>query len=73
MAGKDEVLMTPDGQTFKTWSIGVPSLMGASGIAGGAHCQVTIDDNLIFVAGGWINAEVKSGIVSMKISRTSCK
>ena len=65
MTSKSEVLISNDGETFQTLNRGVPSFMDMP--RGGGHCQVSIDDNLIFVAGGWVDAEVKSGIVPMKV------
>ena len=68
MTSNSEVLISNDGETFEAWNRGVPSLENADGVpfVGGAHCQVAIDDDLIFIAGGWVGAEVKSGIVPMK-------
>ena len=47
--------VSADGDSFATWNRGVPQEYHVGGF-----CQVAIDENLIFVAGGWKSAEDSS-------------
>ena len=46
--------VSTDGDSFETWNRGTPPDHGF-----GSFCQVAIDENRIFVAGGWNWVEVK--------------
>ena len=58
MIAKDWLQISQDGESFETWNRGVP-VFYEEGLGG--FCQVAIDDNLIFVAGGWKGAEESAG------------
>ena len=56
MINNNWMQVSADGDSFETWNRGVPQ-----DYAVGGFCQVAIDENKIFVAGGWSGAEEKAG------------
>ena len=66
MIGKDRLQITQDGESFETWDRGVP-VFYEEGLGG--FCQVAIDDDRIFVAGGWHGAEEGSGTARKSSNR----
>lgn len=66
MTQSDRVQISKDGETFVTRNRGIPRLTHDENGRGG-QCQVAIDDNLVFIAGGYNGAEMNTGSMPRNI------